>query len=171
METIKRINELTDNEQLALYHGFLNFVMSRLTNDPLEILEDLPEELKRETELDNLLKANLEDLETRIEANEVLPVAKEQLQLWAEDEILAPLLEEYMDSNPIKAMAAGTILAFGAVLLVTIVSTSLKVEVKDGKTSISYSSSNISDNAVEIVKAVMGKVPETIQHIYSKIKS
>ena len=48
----------------------------------------------------------------------------------------------------------------------TIVSSSLKVEYKNGKISVNYDSSNISNNAVGLVKAVLTKSPESIKSIF-----
>ncbi len=78
---------------------------------------------------------------------------------------MGPVLDEFMESYQINTMAAGIILAIGSVILMTIVSTSLKVEYIEGKLSVSYKSGNISNNAVEMVKSVMTNIPESIKSI------
>jgi hypothetical protein len=70
-----------------------------------------------------------------------------------------------MESYPISTMSAGIILAMGSVLAMAIITTSLRISYKEGKLNITYGGENISGNAVEIVKAVIGAIPETIKNI------
>ena len=107
----------------------------------------------------------MENLGLRVQTEEVIPVARIMLEQWASDPALAPALDEYLESNDLHQMAAGAILAIGTVIVMTLVSTSLKVSYKDGKWAMSYDSKNISGNAVEMVKAVMGKIPDSLAHI------
>lgn len=167
MKTTEKLDKLTPDQIISLYQGFSGFLLSKLNVNPEEILEDFPSELKADTEISEVNKLDPEELDTHVVPGEVIPVAKAQLYQWAENPQIAPLLDEYMETFDFTAMAAGTILALGTVLLMTIVSTSVKFEIKDGKKSFSYSSENISKNAVELVKAVLSNIPVSLKKLVS----
>ncbi len=105
-------------------------------------------------------------MDSLVKPDEVVPVVRTIMEQWTEDSEKSLVLEQYMESHQIHTLDAGVILALGSVLVTTIVSSSLKVEFKNGKLSIDYDSSNISNNAVDLVKAVLTKLPESIKSIF-----
>lgn len=167
MKTTEKLDKLTPDQIISLYQGFSGFLLSKLNVDPEEIIKNVPVELTSDTQMIEVDKLDLEKLDSQVVPVEVIPVAKAQLYQWAENPQIAPLLDEYIESFDFTAMAAGTILAVGTVLLMTIVSTSVKVEIKDGKKSFSYTSENISKNAVELVKAVLSNIPVSLKKLVS----
>lgn len=165
MTTLEKIQQLNDNEILSLFQGFSTHLMKQIQVDALDVINNPPGEVIDIEGIKILSEADSDKLDSVINVEEVVPVAKTLLEQWASDPEMGPVLDEFMESYSIHAMAAGVILALGSVILMTIVSTSLKVEFKEGKLSISYDSSNISDNAVEMVKAVTSKIPESLKNI------
>ena len=148
-----------------MFQGFSAHLMKQIQIDAIDVIKNPPEEVTTIEIIKLLSKTDFGKMNSNVNVEEVVPVAKTLLEQWASDPEMSPVLDEFLESNPINTMAAGVILAIGSVILMTIVSTSLKVEFKDGKLSISYDTSNISDNAVEMVKTVMTKIPESINSI------
>jgi hypothetical protein len=165
MTTFEKIEQLSDNEILFVCKGFSSFLLEKINPQPEEVFKDIPPDLKGIYEFNTLISKEIDDLEVDVLPEEAVPVAKAQLSYWSKDPDFSLLLEEYLETNTIKPMAAATILLVGAVLLTTIISTSLKIERKDGKTTISYDGKNISDNAVKLVTAVLTAIPESLKSI------
>ena len=168
MKTLEKVNQLSEDEILSLYQGFSGFLMNKTNVDSGELIKNIPSQLKEVNDLCTLIEKEIDDLDIKIKPNEVIPLAKVQLTYWATDEVIAPILEEYMNTNKIQSMAAGTILLVGAVLITTLLTTSLKIERKDGKTNWSFDSSNISPNAVNLVNAILTSIPESIKSLLTK---
>lgn len=168
MKTNEKIEQLSDIEIISVYQGFSGYLLGKIDLEAGEVFKNIPPELKKIKDINALTNIEIDDLEVGIIPEEVLPIAKAQLHYWANEPDFAMLLEEYMENNKIKPMAAGTILFVGAVLLTTIISTSLKIERKDGKTTFSYGSSNISSNAVNLVTSFLTAIPESLKIILTK---
>ena len=165
MTAIEKIRNLNDNESLSLFQGFSGYLKNQIQLNEIELIRHPPDELMDIESLAKIQQTELENLGLRVQTDEVIPVVRTILEHWANDPAIAPVLEDYIESNNIHTMAAGTILAIGTVIIMTLVSTSLKVSYKNGKLDINYDSDNISNNAVEMVKAVMGKIPDSLAHI------
>ena len=165
MTTIEKIQQLSDNEVLSLYQGFSTHLRKQIQVDAADVIKNPPEDLLNLKDINFIQQKDLDKLDSIVKAEEVISVVRILMEQWANDPSIAPVLDEFMESYPINTMDAGIILALGSVMLMAIVSTSLKVEYKEGNLSISYDSSNISDNAVEMVKAVVTKIPETLKNI------
>lgn len=165
MTTLEKIKQLSDNEVLSLYQGFSGYLMNATEVDSLDVIKNPPGDLSTDQTLKSIKQVDIDKLESVVKPWEVIPAVRMQMEQWAQNPDLVSVLDEFMKSNQTHKMAAGVILAIGSVLVMTIVSTSLKVEYKEGKLNISYDSSNISNNAVEMVKAVMTKIPESIKNI------
>jgi hypothetical protein len=165
MTTIEKIRNLNDNESLSLFQGFSGYLKNQIQLNEAELIRHPPDVLMDIESLARIQQTELGNLGLRVQTDEVIPVVRIMLEQWANDPAIAPVLEDYIESNDIHTMAAGTILAIGAVITMTLISTSLKVSYNEGKWKISYDSKNISSNAVEIVKAVMDKIPDTLAHI------
>lgn len=165
MTTLEKIQQLNDNEVLNLFQGFSAHLMKQIQIDPIDVIKNPPEEVTAIESIKLISKTDSGKMNSIVNAMEVVPVAKALLEQWASDPEMSPVLDEFLESNPINTMAAGVILAIGSVILMTIVSTSLKIELKDGNLNISYDTGNISNNAVEMVKAVLNKIPESINGI------
>ena len=168
MKTLEKIRQLSDNEVLSFYQGFSSYLVNATKIDTLDVIKNPPGDLNTDQTFKSIQQLNIDELETVIKPGEVIPVVRMQMELWAQDPDLGEVLNDYMKSDQAHTMGGGAILAIGSVLVMTIVSSSLKIEYKEGNLSISYDSSNISNNAVEMVKAVMTKIPESIKNIISK---
>lgn len=167
MEMSAKLKQMSDNEVLSLYQGFSAYLASEIQYDPMNVIKDLPDELSNDETLKLIQQTDLSKMESLVTPAEVVPVVRTIMELWADDPGKSPVLERFMENYKIYTMDAGVILALGSVLVTTIISTSLKIEYKNGKLAISYDSSNISGNAVELVKTVLTKIPESIQKVIS----
>lgn len=165
MTTLEKIQQLNENETIQLFNGFSGYLQSKLKVALKELIAQPPDALKELDTLGQIQQADFDMLGMGVTPQEALPTAQTLLAIWAADPAIAPMLEDYMASNDIHKMAAGAILAVGAVILLTVVSTSLKVKFEKGEWIVDYDSQNISDNAVEIVKAVMDKIPNSIKNV------
>lgn len=165
MATLKKIQQLNDNETIQLFNGFSGYLQSKLKVEVEELIAHPPGKLKELDSLGQIQNIDFDMLGMGLAPQEALPTARTLLEIWAADPAIAPMLEDYMASNDINTMAAGAILAVGAVILMTVVSTSLKVKYDGGEWTVDYDSQNISDNAVEIVKTVLDKIPNSIKNI------
>jgi len=168
MDLLTKLKQMSDNEILSLYQGFSGYLVQEIQYDSVEVITNLPGALSTDETLSLIQQADLEKMESLVKPDEVVPVARTILELWARDPEKSIVLEQYLESHKIRTMDAGVILAIGSVLVTTIVSSSLKINYKNGKLTISYDSSNISNNAVEMVKAVLTKFPESIKDIFHK---
>ena len=168
MTTLEKIRQLSDNEVLFLYQGFSRFLLNATSVDALDVIKNPPGDLTSDQTLSTIQQLDIDELESVIKPEEVIPVVRMQIELWAQNPDLKEILNDYMKSDQDHTMGGGAILAIGSVLVMTIVSSSLKIEYKDGKLYINYDSSNISDNAVEIVKTIMNKIPGSIKSLISK---
>lgn len=167
MEMSAKLKQMSDNEILSLYQGFSGYLASEIQYDPMNVIKDLPGKLSDEESLSLIQQTDLSKMDSLVSPAEVIPVVRTIMELWADDPEKSPVLERFMEAYKINTMDAGVILALGSVLVTTIISTSLKIEYKNGKLSINYDSSNISDNAVELVKTVLTKIPESIKNVIS----
>ena len=156
MTTLERINQLTDREAIALYER-----VSR------ELLTGIPDAGKIEDQTSEKFHLDQDVLqEVEIPSEYALPLVKESLQRWAKDPALSPVLDNFLD-NPVQTMGVTIILSLGALLITTIASTSIKAEYKDGKWYFSYTTANISDNAVKIVNKFLGMLPDHLKQLGS----
>lgn len=170
MSTLEKLKQMGDNEILGLYHGFLGFLASEIKYDAIDVIENLPADINSDESVKLIKQAELDKLDSLIKPNEVVPLARIITEHWANDPEISVLLEEYMKTHQLHTMDAGIILAIGSVLVSTIVASSLKVKFKDGKLSIDYRSENISSNAVEMVKTVLTKIPESFKELFTNKK-
>ena len=168
MTTIEKIQQLSDNEALSFYQGFSRHLIRQLQVDAESIIKNLPKDLLDIDSINSLQKTDLDNLDSRVIPDEVVPVVRVLLEQWAGSPDIAPVMEKYLESDKINTMSAGAIVPLASILLMTIVSTSLKVEYKDGKFSMSYGTIHISDNAVKIVNAVLDKIPNSIKSLLVK---
>ncbi len=170
MTTLEKIKQLSDNDVLSLYQGFSGYLIHLTGVDLLEVIRNPPEALSSDQTLAFIKHTNPQKLGSVVHPPEVIPMVRAQMEQWSQDPELAVVLEEYMESNQISTMAAGTILAIGGVLVSTIVASSLKIERVNGKTSISYNPEGSKDT-VELVKTLVSIIPDSIKKIFMEHKT
>lgn len=168
MKLLAKLKQMSDNEILSLYQGFSGYLAKEIQYDAIDVIKNLPGELSTNETLSLIQQADLEKMDSLVKPDEVVPVVRTIMEQWAQDPEKSTVLQQYMETHRIHTMDAGVILAVGSVLVMSIVSSSLKVAYTDGKLSVNYDSSNISNNAVEMVKTVLTKLPESIKSIFHK---
>lgn len=164
MTTLERIKKLDDNELITIYKDFSRKLLAETDVSPVEVLENPPKELGENEEFQKLDTGDMDDLETAIVPEEVIPAIRMVVEEWATNPDLAPAFEAYLDESRDTEMAAGVILTVGLVIVATIVTSSVKAEYKDGKFSFSYDSKG-AKNTVELVKTLLTGIPETLKNL------
>jgi hypothetical protein len=167
MTTLEKIKHLDDNEVITLYQNFSRKLLNEVDLDPVSIIQNPPEELTDDKIFRKIDTNNLDALDTALIPDEVIPSVRRIVEAWAGNPEMAPVIEDFLTAPQERTLAAGAILALGSVLVMTIVSSSIKIEIKDGKFSFKYDSAG-SKNAVSLVKAVLSGIPDTIKMITSK---
>lgn len=164
MTTLEKIRQLDDNELITIYNGFSRKLLAGVDVSPLEVLENPPGELNENEEFRKLGSGDLENLETTIVPEEIIPAIRLAVEEWATNPDLATAFDSYLNEPRETEMAAGVILTVGVVLVATIIASSVKAEYKDGKFSFSYDSKG-SKNTVELVKTLLTGIPETLRNL------
>lgn len=164
MTTLERIRGLDDNELISVYNGFSRKLLADLGIDPEEILKNPPGNLSNTEEFQKLNTGDLDDLETAIVPEEAIPSLRLVVEEWANNPEVAPELDAFLDAPRDTEMAAGVILAVGAVIVATIVASSIKTEIIDGKVRLIYNSEG-AKNTVDLVKALITGIPETLKSL------
>ena len=164
MTTLERIRGLDDNELISIYNGFSRKLLADLAIDPVEILTNPPGELYNTEEFQKVNTGDLDDLETAIVPEEVIPSLRLVVEEWANNPEVSPALDAFLDEPRDTEMAAGVILAVGAVIVATIVASSIKAEIIDGKVRFTYDSKG-AKNTVDLVKALLTGIPETLKSL------
>ena len=114
MTTLKRIRGLDDNELISIYNGFSRKLLADLAIDPVEILTNPPGELYNTEEFQKVNTGDLDDLETAIVPEEVIPSLRLVVEEWANNPEVSPALDAFLDEPRDTEMAAGVILSVGA---------------------------------------------------------
>jgi hypothetical protein len=164
MTTLEKIKQFDDNELITLYQNFSRKLLKEVELDPVEVIQNPPAEIRMDQTFRKIDTSNLDAMDTAVIPNEVIPSVRRIVEDWAGNPEMAPALDDFLKAPQERMMAAGVILALGSVLVMTIISSSIKVEFKNGKFSFSYDSAG-SKNAVSLVKAVLSGIPDTIKLI------
>ena len=154
--TLDRVKALSDRDAIALYDRTSRAILSGTTP----------------TQLDQLGKEAMEKFDVDVTAAEeaevptevALPFIREWLEAGAQDPTISPVIENFLN-NPSKTFGVAIVLSLGAVLLTTLVSSSIKAEFKNGKWYFSYSGEHISDNTVKIVNKFFSILPDAIKRL------
>lgn len=153
MNTSEKINQLSKEETIWVYREFLKKMMAEIEVSPAEILNDYLNIPGSDKMLADIASAEPDKLDTtRLSEEDSYILARQLLIGISKDDALEIYLQEFLETEKEETMGiSAEILSIGFVLISAIVATS--IEVKDGK--FSYSSGNISENAVQIVKSIM----------------
>ncbi len=164
MTTLEKIKQFDDNELITLYQNFSRKLLKELEVDPVEVIKNPPAEISQDKTFRTIVTGNLDVLDTAVLPDEVIPSVRLIVEDWASNPEMAPALDDFLKAPQEKMMMAGTILAVGSVLFMTIVASSIKAEFKDGRFSFSYDSAGCK-NTVELIKAVLSGLTKTIKLI------
>ena len=127
MNTLEKIRKLDDNELITVYKGFSKKFTNDLNIDFLEVLKNPPDEVGQDETFQKIDTSNPDNLDEPVVPDEVIPAVRIIVENWAAHPELAPELEDFLKKPMETTMDAGTILAIGSVLFMTIVSSSIKV--------------------------------------------
>jgi hypothetical protein len=166
MKTREKIAGLNDAQVLKLFRDFSHHVLKSTQTNLGIVYRNMPPQVTTLPEIQELSRAEKEQFLLPVEHEEAVQIARATLLVWAEDSNHAPWLKEYLEQYVDKEQAAGTILAMGSVISMVLITTSVKLERKNGEWGFSYDSSNISDNSIKLIKMLLATIPESVKKLF-----
>ena len=157
------IAAMDDSRVLRLFRDFSQHVLNTTQLDFQELHDRFPPEIAHLPEIQKLTQVEPLELLTPVAHQEAVQVARATLMAWSADPAGSGLLAQYVSSYINKELSAGAVIEVVTPILMTLIITSFKAEVKsDGTWSFSYDSKNINENAIKLVKTILGAFPESL---------